>query len=235
MPSIDDVIDAWFDPPEISGDGVLNQFLPPQVDLEQYKRKVVRAISQALPGVPTSYLGGADQGHAWLLDTGDVIKLTLDEKEALASNTLASRKASHPNVVTFKDVHQLEELPIFIILQDFAGLPVKNRQVKALLDKIEEIEDPGRMVKIIRFLEPYTKRTDELGKAAKNLLDGMNWIMDQDINFSDLNPGNVVVDDGLYRIIDLGISKTNRPVQPEKLTFEERLDRALFRIKKIRI
>ncbi len=197
---------GWFDP---RIDGVLSDYSKD----ENYPQKVAAAASANMPPVG-NYLGGGDMGHVWETMTGDIIKLSIDAKEARAATKLLGK--SHPNVVTYSDVMQLGSLPIFILHQEMAGSPAKDPEILRNLEDMP-LDSQG----IIQELIALHQKTNNPGFLQ--LAQGMKWLLDNGVGFFDLNPGNILVNDGNYKIIDLGISKVERPRPIKKLSFEDKM------------
>lgn len=207
---------GWFDP-EV--DGVLEQYS----EGEGFPERVAKTILALLPGKANKYLGGGDMGHAWRLDDGSVAKITIDRKEAEAASKLTrDAKDWHPNVGRLMHVRQIGKLPVYLLVQEFAGQKVTDKGVIELLRKVNAITQRPVMMNMMNALED-AQVEGKAKKAAADLAAALGWLMDHDVEFTDLNPGNVVVKDGNYRIIDLGLSEVRQKAPIKAVAIGESL------------
>ena len=215
----EELVLSWFDP---DTDGVLDQYAKDDSDLPQ---RVVDAVKKHIPDVIRD-LGGGDNGHAWLTKDG-VVKLTIDEAEALAATKISGK--THPNVVSYSDTLQMGGLPIFILKQDFAGERIIDPHVIDVLNNLGD--PPSHMGDIEQLTNAHrdSKLPMASRRAFKQLASGMKWLSRQGVEFFDLSSHNVVKLGDTYKIIDLGVSKVKWGKKPvPALSFEDRLSLALY-------
>jgi len=217
-------ISNWFNSAK---DGVLRKYASGPIS--KFAQRVIKSVNSVIPlGLTTKYLGGGDMGHAWLLNDGRVLKITLDQKEADAANKIMHGGGSHPNVADYYLAVQIGDLPIFVILQELAGKPITDPDIKEFLDDL-----PIRSWQIVDALEAEYKATGH--DIFKQLASGMDWLIDNDIDFADLSPENVMRSGDTYKIIDLGgegIVRQPPPMASQRL-LEQKLSVVMSVIKKV--
>jgi len=214
----------WFNP---DVDGVLEKYA--QGSLSGFARRVIKSVNSVIPlDLTAKYLGGGDNGHAWLLRNGQVLKLSIDEKEANAANKLRTSGGTHPNITDYSMIVQIGGLPVFVMLQEYAGKPITDPELKEFLGNL-----PLKSWQIVDSLEDQYKVTGN--NAYKQLASGMNWLIDNDVDFIDLNDENVMKSGNTYKIIDMGGGgKVRRPppMDSQRL-LEQKLSLIMNTIKKI--
>lgn len=219
---LEKTISGWFND-EI--DGVLSRFLPSE-NPQRFVTRVIKTIKKIVPKLG-KFLGKGDMGFVWATEEG-VVKLTIDKTEAQAAAKLAGIK--HPNVAAHASVTQIDDLPIYVIKQEYAGDPVRNQVVKRALKNLPF----GDHDQLVGYLDQLYRRTGN--NAFEQLSDGMNWLKANGVLFSDLSLGNVMEKDGIYKIIDIGIAKVKKPPEMTKQELVEyKLSLILSNIPRIRL
>ena len=158
--------------------------------------KVAAALEKKFGSMIGRHLGGGSKGFAWMIGKDLVLKITTDEQEAHAASTLVGQH--HPNVGYYKHVARIGNLDIYAIIQEYAGEPIKDFNIRKAIDKL-----PDRPEEIIATLKELVETSSHPMWAQ--LLSGMQWIRDNGINFFDLHSDNVVQRGEIYKIIDVGV------------------------------
>lgn len=209
----------WFDPEE---DGVLESFIGNRDPIE-LSRKIAKTILNWKDVKFRRKLGAGTMGVAWLTSDNNVFKLTLDSDEANNANII--KGSNHPNIFSVLDVVQLGRLPIYAILQEYAGKPLQDPE---MIDKIDEIYDKVHTTD--QMIKMYSKLNDE---RFSDIVDGLKWLKSKGISHYDVHSNNVLVKGNNLILIDLGVAESKPSGVKRVSILERKLSVLLNNIKQI--
>jgi len=164
-------------------------------------------------------LGEGGYGYAYELDNGKVLKLTTDKREANASSLVVGK--SFKNVVKIYDVWSYVKFDNWYFIEQERLSPINKKEVEKWLESY--IKFDNNEILLDRFFyqvftgelnltdakekleqnvdEPYYDFAQDMIYAAKELL-SLNII------WKDLHADNVLKNGNIYKVIDLGYSKS---------------------------
>jgi len=183
------------------------------------------AIQKRTKANIVEFLGKGSRGMAFLLSNGKVLKLTDDKTEAGSSAILKGKKLK--NVVTFYDVFQLGELPIYGIVQEKVDVKQFTRKFDKLCEwlfgfwdsfsarkKTAELSSTDKAFELFKTM--FEKNSGlKLDKQpggedfVKQLLNGWLELLANNIEFIDITYKNIgKTSGGVIKIFDIGYSKS---------------------------
>jgi hypothetical protein len=100
-------------------------------------KNIIQLIIKRFQTTPQKYLGAGDNGIVFLCDDGDILKLTIDEKEAILWHRLKNKSVS--GITHLKDVVNLASSKfgdslIFVIKAEYAPYPVSSEEGRLITD-----------------------------------------------------------------------------------------------------
>lgn len=193
-------------------------------------------------------LGTGTRGTAYDIGNGQVLKITNDQNEAIASNKLKDLKFKH--IVRIDDVFQFGSTPYFGILQEKLKKvsaadkeKINNSLTDTLFPVMLKLSNYDWNATTLRVLEHIREKTsvmtykeshrylNKVGKSWRLLVDKyqikdmVNELKSAGIHFHDYHAGNIMLrDNGTHVLIDIGYSKVNSGKDPDIL---ERLIREI--------
>jgi len=209
---------------------------------------IVKAVTHYFNTTPIRYIGSGDNGIAFQSDDGNVIKFTLDEREALLWTRLKNK--NQPGIAQLKDIANLTSSKtgnslVYVIKAEFAPTSITQQQSKLIRSALEN----ARQSTLKDLEKLQEKRTPELHKKRRtiNLIREFQKVADQDPTFInipdmimdiadkygayiyDLQPDNFKINThGEAIIIDPSIPDIIGEItRPEELLYEDRLELAL--------
>ena len=171
-------------------------------------------------------LGSGAYGNAYQLKNGDVLKLTTDESEAKASNSIKGKNTKH--IVRVKDVFRFRDSRMFGVLQErLKELSANEKQrfdsaIKNVMHMVDPFEyymqrswQETKDIIEDSLTKEYDAQKDSemISKTRKDVatLEDLGFgevvdeLFDNEIKYGDLHSGNLMRrNDGSLVIIDLG-------------------------------
>lgn len=187
--------------------------------------KTAQILEKQFGSLAGPYLGGGGKGFAWKFGKDLVLKITTDLQEAWAASALMNK--FHPHVGGYKRVAQIGDTPLYVIIQEYAGEPIKDTFIKKAIDNL-----PANPEKMIATLKELTQSSSH--PMWGQLLSGIQWIRDHGIKSFDLHSDNVVQKGDVYKIIDVGVGDPE-PMHLGRIKLEQRLTLAMIDIEKMEI
>lgn len=179
--------------------------------------KMAKVLESNFGPLIGSYLGGGGKGFAWKFGGNLVLKITSDKQEAWAASALLNKY--HQHVGGYKRVAQVGHTPLYAIIQDFAGDPMTDNNIKKAIDNL-----PDNSKHLIATLKELTQSSSH--PIWSQLLSGIQWIRDHGIKSFDLHSDNVVQKGDVYKIIDVGIGDPE-PMHLGRIELEHKLNLAM--------
>lgn len=233
----------------------LHEEFPDLVPKPEDSKNIIRLITNRFKTTPQKYLGSGDNGIVFLCDDGDILKLTIDEKEAILWHRLKSQSIS--GITHLKDVVNLASSKfgdslIFVIKAEYAPFPVTREESKLISDarrnvdsdmenKLKEMRARGSVSKERYWLErtlSYVRAYQNLANQYPQFSRIPDLLMDLADKHSafvfDLTPDNFRKNTvGDIILVDPSVPDLEGDlVKPDKLFFEDKLE---FRLSVSRI
>ena len=196
---------------------------------KSFKEKVSKALPQ-YEFDKFDMLGRGQNGTAYDIGNGIVLKLTTDEKEAFASNVIKGKKLKYTNeiydVFSFIDINKTRTYLIFqkllaeisdkdvnVMIDEFCDFLAESgnywkptdseSRIKKILDSFFSIYQENDTV----FYEKFLKKRDFFKKLYAFILDSKKELEGYKVFFYDYHSGNIMLDSkGDFKLIDLGYS-----------------------------
>ena len=185
--------------------------------------KTAQVLEKQFGPLVGPYLGGGGKGFAWKFGKDLVLKITTDLQEAWAASALMNK--FHPHVGGYKRVAQIGDTPLYVIIQEYAGEPIKDTFIKKAIDNL-----PANPEQMIATLKELTQSSSH--PMWGQLLSGIQWIRDHGIKSFDLHSDNVVQKGDVYKIIDVGVGDPE-PMHLGRIKLEQKLTLAMMDIERM--
>ena len=193
----------------------------------------------------TKVLGQGDNGIAYLASNGDVVKFTIDQREALLWKRLLDKRLK--GIAGIKAVYNLTsktlgDTPLYLVHIDYVPYPLSKSQELMISKGLELVrlrlreeykgisgDERQRKMWELRSMR-FANAFDEMAQqdpAFGNIFDLLLDLADKYKGFIyDLHPGNFRInEEGMITLIDPSIPDLlGDVINPEKLAFEEKLE-----------
>lgn len=207
--------------------------------------KAIYATINRFQSTPVKYLGAGDNGIAFLADDGNMIKFTIDAKEAMLWNRL--QKQSISGITHLKDVVNLSSSKtgdslIYALKAEYAPKSVTKEQEKLIQQGINNaFKTSEKDLKSMRTAgnldkeQYYKKRTSnfinqfqqaaDIDSAFENIPKMLKYLAEKGGFIYDLQPNNFKRNsNNKIVLVDPSIPDlTGDIVSPEKLVYENKL------------
>jgi len=180
---------------------------PPQIT---QKYKITKKLGKGAYGTVFNAIDKKTKKRLAIKRVEDVFGTTTDAKRALREISIM-RLCRHPNVVLLKNVYALPDDDTFKhlwVVMEYGGL------------------DLGRLIKNIKRIAGWVEH--HVRFLSWQILAGLNYLHSANIAHRDLKPSNILVtEDNHVSLIDFGLARQLRAIEPSKAPAKPALDKNL--------
>lgn len=211
--------------------------------------RIINQVNKYYGANPVKYLGSGDNGIVYQTDDGDVIKYTIDNKEAATWARIKGKSLA--GITQLRDIVQLSgpngDTIVYVIKAAIVPHPLNPEQSQAVRKILNKVQEQGKgeairaRISKLPQQQRHSVRTGRFVREFQNLADAdpsfkniPDLLMDLADKFGaylfDLQPDNFRVgDDGLVSLVDPSVPDlVGDSNPPGKLVYEDRLVTALW-------